>query len=174
MKISLPFWLRNLGHRVRGWKQEMLHLGNLGVRSELSAVVYRADGSVLDLGVISRRVVTTAGVNYLASCFLNTNEPESFNFHGCGTGAVAEAVGDTTLGAQVGTRSTGTQSNPSANVYQTVGTISFSGANAITEHGVFSASTVGTLLDRSVFTAINVVNGDSIVFTYQLTITAGG
>jgi len=31
-----------------------------------------------------------------------------------------------------------------------------------------------TLLDRTLFSAVNVVNGDSIEFTYTLTVTAGG
>lgn len=143
--------------------------------SELRATLTRADGTVLNLGVVSRRVVTTAGVNYLASTFLNTGEPENFNYHASGTGTGAEAVGDTALGTDSGVaRATGTQTNPSANIYKTVGTQTYASTLAITEHGVFSASSAGTLLDRSVFTAINVVSGDSITFTYQFTITAGG
>jgi len=43
----------------------------------------------------------------------------------------------------------------------------------VTEHGLFNASSAGTLMDRTVFSAINVVNGDSIQFTYELTATAG-
>lgn len=128
-----------------------------------------------DLGVVSRKVITTAGVNYLASAFTGTGEPENFNFHASGTGSTAEAIGDTALVTEVeASRATGTQSNPSANVYRTVATISYTATRAIVEHGVFSASTTGTLWDRSVFTAVNVVSGDSIQFTYNLTLTAGG
>lgn len=144
------------------------------ITSKLEAKIIRADGTVIDLGVISRRVVTTAGVNYLASSFLNTTEPENFNFHGMGTGVGAEAVGDTALGTEVETRATGTQSNPSANLYRTVGTITATAARSVTEHGIFSASSAGTLLDRSVFTAIALAISDSIQFTYTLTLTAGG
>jgi hypothetical protein len=47
---------------------------------------------------------------------------------------------------------------------------------AITEHGLFSQTRAGggTLMDRSKFAAINVVATDSIQFTYELTLTAGG
>jgi hypothetical protein len=129
---------------------------------------------VEDYGVIANQVVTNAGVAALANAFLNTFEPENFNFHGSGTGAVAEAVGDTALGTEVESRATGTQSSPAGGQYRTIGTVAYTATRAVTEHGIFSASSAGTLLDRSVFTAINVVNGDSIQFTYTLTLSAGG
>ncbi|MEO7102872.1 MAG: hypothetical protein ABI119_06000 [Gemmatimonadaceae bacterium] len=177
---AIRYHLKNLPAHVRGLSvRGMQMLGTLtGVpvmASELSLVLHRADGSVLDLGVVSRRLVTTAGVNYLASTFLNTAEPENFNYHACGTGVTAENITDTAMGTDSGvTRVAGTQTNPSSNIYQTVATMAFVSTKAITEHGVFSASTAGTLLDRSVFTAVNVVSGDSITFTYALTLTAGG
>lgn len=143
--------------------------------SSLSAVIKRADGTVIDLGIIGRKIVTTAGVNYLASTFINTAEPESINFQDSGTGATAAAIGDTALQTATGNaRVAGTQSNPSANIYRSVSTLSYTGTAAITEWGIFSASTVGTLFDHFVFSAINVLNGDSIAFTFNLTLTAGG
>jgi hypothetical protein len=99
----------------------------------------------------------------------------AFQYHDCGTGTTAAAIGDTALQTPAGTaRVTGTPSNPSANIYKTVATISFVSTLAITEWGLFSASTTGTLWDHRVFAAINVNSGDSIQFTYQLTIAAGG
>jgi hypothetical protein len=161
--------------RLRGWREELALALNLPtIRTELKATLIR-DGKSIELGVLSRRVVTTAGVNYIASTFTNGAEPETMNFHDSGTGTGAEAVGDTGLGTKVETgRATGTQSNPNANEYRTVGTISYTGTHAITEHGVFSASSAGTLLDRSVFSPINVLNADSIQFTYTIAFTAGG
>jgi hypothetical protein len=55
-----------------------------------------------------------------------------------------------------------------------VGTISYTTTKAITEHGLFSKATGTTLMDRDEFAAVNVVNGDSIEFTYELTLTSGG
>lgn len=169
------YQIRNLPTRLRGWKAELCTLLGLGCLAELQATVIRADGTVIPLGIVSRRVVTNAGVGFIVDAFQNLVELESMNFHDCGTGVTAEAAGDTALGtAYGGARATGTQSEPSSNIYRTVGTVSFTSTLAITEHGVFSASSSGVLLDRSVFSAINVVNGDSVQFTYSLTLTAGG
>lgn len=168
-------WLKRvpvLGH---------LFTGVTVVHSELRAFVRHSDGTVTDYGVVSRHVVTTAGKNYLAACFPNTNEPENMKYHGYGTGTVAAAVGDTALGTELttqyasdGTRPTGSQSS-STNTYVTAGTLTpdSGGTIAVTEHGIFSATSAGTLLDRNVFAAINVVggSGDSLTTTYTLTIS---
>lgn len=137
-------------------------------------------GQAVNLGLVSSRLVTTAGANYMRDDFnaaTGLADITNFNFHDSGTGVVAEAVGDTALGFQAGptTRATGTQSSPATKQYRSVGTIAYTATLAITEHGLFSQSAQGgTLWDRSVFTAINVVNGDSIQYTYTLTISDGG
>lgn len=145
---------------------------------ELSAVHVRQRRGIIvkdDLGVIARKSITTAGVTYLATAFTGTGEPENFNYHASGTGSTAENVSDTALGTEVETpRVAGTQSNPSANIYRSVATIPYTATRAIVEHGILSALTTGTLWDRSVFSAVNVVSGDSIQFTYNLTISSGG
>jgi hypothetical protein len=99
-----------------------------------------------------------------------------FKFHDSGVGTTAEDAGDTDIETTDGeSRSTGTQAEgASANIYQSVGTIAYTTTKAITEHGLFSIAAGGTLMDRTVFSAINVVNGDSIQFTYELTVSAGG
>jgi hypothetical protein len=122
-------------------------------------------------------VVTTAGVNYMAADFLTGSGAhiDAFQYHDCGTGTTAESISQTALVTPAGSaRVAGTGSNPSANIYKSVATITPGSALAITEWGLFSASTVGTMWDRRVFSAINVGSTDSIQFTYQLTITAGG
>lgn len=140
-------------------------------------------GRIIPFGVVGCRVVTTAGVNYIAADFNDGgSDISAFDYHGLGTGTGAEAVGDTALGTELTTeytgnvRATGTPSNPSANVYRSVGTNTLdSGTPAVTEHGLFSASSAGTLLDRTKFTAINLdgTAGDSLQSTYSLTLTAG-
>jgi hypothetical protein len=165
---------RNLRHRARGLKAEICRLAKVGIIAQLDATILRADGSVEHLGVISRRFVTTAGVNFIRDAFLNTVEAEAMNYHASGTGIGGEAVGDTALGTEVATRVAGTQASSGAGAYRTTATIPYTGTLAITEHGVLSAAAAGTLLDRSVFAAINVVNGDSIQFQYTITFSAGG
>jgi len=130
------------------------------------------------LGGLVAGIVTTAGVNYMATDFASggvTPTISGFKFHASGTGATAAAVGDTAMQTDSGVaRVSGTPSNPAANQYRSVATMAYISTLAITEWGLFSASTSGTLWDRRVFSAINVVNGDSIQFTYTLTVNNGG
>jgi len=158
--------------------------GAVTLTSELRARLRKADGTWIDYGVLSRRVITNAGVTFLRDDFNNNAQDiTTMNFHGCGTGNTAEAVGDTALVTESttalspdSTRATGTRSTPASNQYQSVGTLIFDASAAIVEHGIFSQAATGggTLWDRSVFSAINVASGDSIQFTYVLTLTAGG
>lgn len=158
-------------------------VGAVWIESSLRLVHLKADGTRVDYGVVSRRLVTTTGAGFIVDAFQNLVELENMKFHGAGTGAVAEAVGDTALGAESttalnpdSTRATGTTTESTPTTYQTVGTLAFDATTAVTEHGVLSQAATGggVLLDRSVFTAINVVSGDSIQFTYSFAVTAGG
>ena len=178
MNPKLMLWkLSNIPNRLRGWRAAVGQLGGLPVvTARLDARVIRTDGKVDDYGTIQfGRVVTTAGVNFIVDAFQNTTEVENFHYHGMGTGNTAESAADTALVTEVETRATGTQAEgSSANIFSTVGTITATAARAVVEHGIFSASSSGTLLDRSVFSTINLASGDSIQFTYQLTVSAGG
>lgn len=141
----------------------------------LTARAVSRDGIVRDLGTVGHHLITTAGKNYIASCFDNTAEPEALKYHACGTGTTAAAVGDTALQTECttalnpdSTRAVGSQAH-SANTYTTVGTLTFDGTAAVTEWGLLSAASAGTLLDHQVFSAVNVASGDSIQFTYVFT-----
>lgn len=146
--------------------------------AELSAVkIDGKTGQRIDYGIVSRRVVTNAFVNFVVDNLqVDTTEIGDFKFHDSGIGTTAENAADTAIETSDGeSRATGSQTEgASANIYKSVGTIAYTTTKAITEHGVFSQSTGATLVDRSVFSAINVVNGDSIEFTYQLTLNSGG
>ena len=129
----------------------------------------------IDYGVVSRLLTTTAGREFLVDDWV-TDTPDigAFDDHGFGTGAVAEAVGDTALGAEVESRETGTQAEGTSTQVVLVATHTFAGTFAITEHGIFDLTAVGTLWDRSVFSAINVVANDAIEATYTLSVNDGG
>lgn len=148
--------------------------GDVTPVGRLNARVIRRDGKVEDIGLVSTKVVTDAGVAFLVDALQGITEPEVLRFHASGTGTTAEAAAQTALVTEVGSRVSGTLAEgASANIFRTVATVTYSGTFAITEHGIFSASTVGTMLDRSVFAAINVLAGDSIEFTYELTLPSG-
>jgi hypothetical protein len=173
-----PDWTR-LTLEQRTMLRQLLSL-NTDVR-KLASPFY---GRVVDFDVLSYRVVTDAGVAFLANNFAGSGAAIStFKFHGFGTGTAAEGVGQTALQTELttqyavdSTRPTGSQSSSGA-VYTTVGTLSpdSGGTIAVTEHGIFSASSSGTLWDRSQFSAVNLVAGsDSLQVTYNLTLSSGG
>lgn len=151
--------------------------GTVAVQSALKLKHFGPDGNLIkDYGIVSTKVVTDAFVEFLVDQFqTESSEIGDINFHDSGTSSTAEDQTDTALGTKVETgRATGTQGEgASANIYQSVGTISYTGTRAIVEHGIFTQSSGGTLVDRSVFSAVNVENGDSIQFTYELTVPAG-
>ena len=144
-------------------------------------VLYR--DQTVNLGLISARVVTTAGVNFMRDAFLNTTELENMKFHGMGTGTTAEATSDTALVTELttayatdNTRPTGTLVSGGTGIFQTVATVTVDASVAATEHGIFSQAATGggTLLDRSVFAVVNLASTEAIQFTYNLTMPAGG
>lgn len=180
--VRVGYWWGWLMVRLAGMFSKLTGIPTL--TSVLRVQVIRAGGQVVDYGRVCYRVVTTAGVNWLVDCWQGTLEPETMKYHGCGTGGTAEAVGDTALVTESttalnpdSTRATGTLVDGSgANVLRSVGTLTFDGSAAVTEHGLFNQAATGggTLWDRSLFSAINVASGDSIQFTYDLTINSGG
>lgn len=152
--------------------------GEVTFTQSLSAVLLKRGGTKVDLGVVSRRVVTTAGVKFLVDNFAAAGpNVGTFKYHAMGTGTNSEDPADTALQTEVETRAAGSQASATAGAnatYTTVGTIAFTGPHAITEHGIFSAAAAGTLWDRSKFLAINGDVGDAIQFTYVLTANSGG
>lgn len=152
------------------------------IHSELRLKL-RRQGEWIDYGVVSRRVVTNNGVAFLVDAWQNSVELENMKYHGCGTNNTAEAASDSALGAESttilnpdSTRATGVQTEGSANQLVSTATVTFDGSGAIVEHGLFSQAATGggTLWDRSVFSTVNVASGESILFTYTATFTAGG
>ncbi len=160
--------------------------GLVYLETSLRLELRKGDGSIVDYGVVGRRVITTVAVNFIVDAFQNLVELELMKFHGFGTGTGAESVADTTLGTEFtteyatdNTRPTGSQGEGAANVYVTAATFSpdSGGTLAVTEHGIFSqaANSGGVLLDRTKFAAVNLVAGsDSLTATYSLTVTSGG
>lgn len=184
--------LKNLLNVWRGLWRIMVARA-LGISHRYGAVyatLIKGDGRQITLGLVSLRVVTTAGVNKLVAG-LNASDTSTFSafkYHGFGTGTTAEASGDTALVTEFtteylvnSTRPTGSQTTGgSSNIYRSVATFTpdSGGVLAVTEHGVFSNATVGsgTLVDRSKFAPMNLDtgNGDSLQITYDLTLPAGG
>jgi hypothetical protein len=149
--------------------------GDLAEKLQVEIAQLEARRIPVHYGVVGRRVVTTAFVTFVVDQLqTETSVFGDFKFHDSGVGTTAENITDTGIETTDGeSRATGTQTESAANAYRSVGTISYTSTKAITEHGLFNDATTGTLMDRTVFSAVNVVNGESIQFTYTLTLTAG-
>lgn len=143
-------------------------------------------GVATDYGLLSTRIVTTAGVGFIVDAWQNLVELENMKFHAFGTGATAAVVGDTALQTELttqynpdNTRPTGSLAESAANVFRTVATFSpdTGGTIAVTEWGLLTQAATGggTLMDRIVFAAVNLVAGsDSLQTTFDATFAAGG
>lgn len=134
-------------------------------------------------------LVTDQGVADLAAQFVTSGGLAVYTNHASGTGTNAPAITDTALQTELtfvlgapSTRpaassqtSTGSSSTSPATV-TSIGTIPYTASANITEWGLFNSATIGAghMWDRRTFAAIAVINGDSIQFTYTLSIPAGG
>lgn len=156
------------------------------MQSSLAFTHIHADGRVDEYGVVSRKVITNAGVDFLMAAFANTTEAENLKFHALGTGNTAEAATDTALVTELtteynpnSTRATGTNTvntGPNPDTMTSSGTNTVDASAAVVEHGLMSQAATGggTLWDRSIFSVVNLANGDSGKTDYTLTVAAGG
>lgn len=120
-------------------------------------------------------LVVSAGAAGVASRINGAGAEAAFTFIAIGTGTVAPAAGDTTLGTEIttggGARAAATASRVTTDVTndtaQDVLTFNFTASFAVTESGVFNASSAGVMLARQTFSAVNVVNGDSLQVTWK-------
>lgn len=172
--------LKNIFQRIKNFLNRPAPYNSVVMRGELYAKVFRVNGNIEDRGLIATRCITNAAVANMVQIFVSTDggKLSDYEFHAWGSSTAAEATGDTALTAEVdttGRSSTGTRTTGSAvNIFQTVCTRTATSGGQIGEHGLFSSVGGATLWDRSVFAAINVSSGDSVAFTYNLTVTAGG
>jgi len=167
----------NFPKLLKGWRIIVATIFNIPTfYGRLYITLRKADGKLVEYGLASVRVVTTAFVEYMVDQLqTETSAWGDFKFHDSGVGVTGALVGNTDIETTDGeSRVTGTQAENASTIYESVGTIAYSTTKAITEHGLFNIVTGGVLLDRHTFSAINVENGDSIEFTYRLTCVAGG
>lgn len=147
----------------------------LKVTGDVSFVLRDETGKIIETKEITNLVVTT-GLNFIAARLKGATPAATEMTHmAVGTGTVAAALANTTLGTELArvalTTSGGTVSNNVITYVCTFGAGSPSGTNALTEAGVFSASSAGTMMCRTVFSAINKAPGDSLTITWTITIS---
>lgn len=134
----------------------------------LKIVLTDAQGNIKDEQEV-KNLVVTVGKNFIASRMKDATAT-AMSHMAIGTGTTAAAVGDTTLGTEVGrvalTSTTVTTNNVAYVATFPAGT----GTGAITEAGILNASSAGTLLCRTVFSVINKGAADTLGITWTVTV----
>ena len=134
----------------------------------LKIVLTDAQGNIKDEQEV-KNLVVTVGKNFIASRMKDATAT-AMSHMAIGTGTVAAAVGDTTLGTEVGrvalTSTTVTTNNVAYVATFPAGT----GTGAITEAGILNAASAGTLLCRTVFSVINKGAADTLGITWTVTV----
>lgn len=126
---------------------------------------------LLLLALIGATVVTTVGKAFIVDKIDETITGNNPKYIAWGSGAGTAAIGDTTLFTEESeARVAGTESQPTADKYRTVGTLTAAAGKTITNAGTFTASSGGTLVIKGDFTGVVLLTGDQITFTADLQI----
>jgi hypothetical protein len=116
-----------------------------------------------------KNLVVTVGKNFIASRMKDTTDT-AMTHMAVGSGTTAAAVGDTTLGTELGRVSLTSTTVTTNNVAYVATFPAGTGTGAVTEAGLFNASSSGTLLCRTVFSVINKGAADTLGITWTVTV----
>jgi hypothetical protein len=143
----------------------------LALKGVLRVVHFRPGVGVLSDETMAQ-TITTVGKNWAQDLFQEADAAaDALKWHKSGIGVAVAAAANTDLSTGIYSRVAGTQAEgASANIYKSVATVNYTGTRSITEWGIFTTSTGGTLFSRKTFAAKSVANGDSIQFTWNLTL----
>jgi hypothetical protein len=140
---------------------------SLKVNGDVAIKLYNKDGSLKDERNI-KNLVVTVGKNFIASRFTGTTTIMSHM--AIGSGAVAPALTNTTLGTELARVALTSSSVNGASVIYVASFPAGVGTGALTEAGVLNASSAGTLLCRTVFAVVNKAVDDAMSITWQVTV----
>jgi len=104
--------------------------GSVKFEGNLFAKVIQVDGTVKDLGLISKRLVTTAFCADMVDELITDSAGEwtEYKYHGSGTDTGAADISNTVVAKEVAeARATGTQVESGSVGYKSVGTQSYTG-----------------------------------------------
>jgi len=136
---------------------------------KLTIEIKNEAGKVIDHREVNNLVVDT-GLAYIAGRMKDATAT-AMSHMGIGTGAVAAAAGDTTLGTEAA-RVALTSTTVTANAVAYVASFpAGTGTGAVTEAGILNASSSGVLLCRTVFSVVNKAVTDSMTITWTVTIS---
>jgi len=142
-----------------------------GLKGEFELKLFGPDGLLKDYRLIKN---LTVNVGFDEVCHMMGDpdyRPPQFNYCAIGTGTVGPVAGDTILGTEL-SRVQGGFTQTSVTVWKNDATFGAgTGTGAITESGMFDASSGGTMLCRQTFAVINKGGSDTLVVTWQYTLS---
>jgi hypothetical protein len=117
-------------------------------------------------------LVVTAGRNFIAARMTDTSQPADMSHMAVGSSATAAALGDTTVGTELGRVTlTGAEGVPSTNTIVYTATFpAGTGTGALVEAGIFNGAGADTMLCRTTFSVVNKGADDSVTITWTVTI----
>lgn len=141
------------------------------LKGHINLKLYDENGN-LKSEVDKDNVIVTVGKNFTAAWLAAASQATPFmNYIQLGTGTTGAVAGDTDVETGLSPRVAGTISS-STNIWTNQTTFGPGVATgAITEAGIFSALTSGTMLARQTFAVQNKLAGDTIVFTWNVTLS---
>jgi hypothetical protein len=135
----------------------------------LRVVVTGKDGKVKEEHEF-KNLVVTVGKNFVASRMVGT--ASSIMSHmAIGSDNTPAAVGQTTLGAQLGRVALASGTATDNVVTYTATFPAGTGTGAVVEAGIFNDGTAGTMLCRTVFAVVNKGADDAMSVTWTVTIS---
>lgn len=142
-----------------------------GLKGHINLKLYDKDMK-LKSEVDKHNVIVTVGKNFTAAWLAAASQATPFmNYIQLGTGTTGALATDTDLETPLSPRVAGTISS-STNVWTNQTTFAPGVATgAITEAGIFSALTAGTMMARQTFAVQNKLAGDTVVFTWNITLS---
>lgn len=135
-------------------------------------VVTDKNGNVKDTRSV-KNLVLTSGKTFIAASMLKTttNSPAAMSHMAVGAGTTAAAIGDTSMGSQLGRVALASAASTGAVVTYTASFPAGTGTGAITEAGIFNNSTGGDMLCRTVFSVVNKGSDDAMSITWTVTVS---
>lgn len=134
----------------------------------LQIKLYGPDGKLKQEQNVKNLVVTT-GKGYIAGRMVGT--PTAMSHMAIGSGTADPAVGDTTLGTELGRVSLTSGAASGAVVTYVASFGAGTGTGAVTEAGIFNAGSAGTMLCRTEFATVNKGADDSLTITWTITVS---
>lgn len=140
---------------------------NLKIKGRLSYQLIDENGNLKE-EFEGPNLVVTAGLNFLA-LLLGGSAPTLMSHMAVGSNGTAPALGDTTLGTELGRVALSSTSPSGSNVIYQATFPPGTGTGTILEAGIFNNSINGTMLSRSTSISVIKAAGDTLNIIWTIT-----